>query len=494
MTAGEPAPGTAPAPRVLVVDDDRRVVELLEIAFEAHGFKVLSAADGEEAIQRTLAERPDLVVLDVRLPKKSGLDVCEWLRRDPDDPDVPIIVVSATIDTETRLLAFKRGADDYLAKPFSPKELIARVKRLLARSAGTREARDRARDLERELARAREEAKRAHLETRREQRLRELAFGLGHDLHRTLDPDELARRLLTAAQSRLGVGMAGLLLPDGPDRVLAPAAVRGDGLERLSGVALAPDGGLAALLAGLGRPVLRRDLERFPELADEVPALVAAGVAVVAPLRDAEGLTGVLLLDERLDGLELAPADIELLSGLCALAATALANALRARTLAERALALLAERCAPAPEIRPALVEAGTLAAHAARATLLPPRQRTLLAHGVALAHALADAEARRSFEAVAADDATGLLRDLGRLVADAATPAPAGERAPEDARAAALLAAALRHAGARAAGATADEALARALADSGDALDPTTRQALAAAAREASASEVGAL
>src|SRR5438552_16086516 len=130
--------------RILVVDDDRRVRELLEVALTAHGFAVITASDGEEAVKRAIAERPDLVVLDVRLPKKSGLEVCETLRGDPEDPSVPIILVSAAAETDARLQAFSRGADDYLAKPFSPKELIARIKRLLARNAETRAARHRA--------------------------------------------------------------------------------------------------------------------------------------------------------------------------------------------------------------------------------------------------------------------------------------------------------------------------------------------------------------
>ena len=88
---------------ILVVDDDRRVVELMTIALNAYGYRVLQAADGEEALRVAAQERPDLVVLDVRLPKRSGYEVCELLRQDPDDPDIPIIMVSAAAETEARL-------------------------------------------------------------------------------------------------------------------------------------------------------------------------------------------------------------------------------------------------------------------------------------------------------------------------------------------------------------------------------------------------------
>src|SRR5438093_4127852 len=168
-----PKPGVleqvARSANILVVDDDRRVRELLEIALTAHGFAVLTAADGDEGIKRALGQRPDLVILDVRLPKKSGLEVCDALRGDVDDPSVPIILVSAAVETDARLQAFARGADDYLSKPFSPKELIARIKRLLVRHSESRAAVQRAQDLERELARAQDEARRARVDSRREQ-------------------------------------------------------------------------------------------------------------------------------------------------------------------------------------------------------------------------------------------------------------------------------------------------------------------------------------
>ena len=149
-----PPPSANTGPRILVVDDDKRVLELLEIAFSNQGFRVLMASDGDEAIRSAAHDKPDLIVLDVRLPRRSGLDVCELLRRDQPDGGVPIVVVSAAVETETRLQAFARGADDFLPKPFSPKELVARVRRLLARTTEARDARRRVVDLERELGRA----------------------------------------------------------------------------------------------------------------------------------------------------------------------------------------------------------------------------------------------------------------------------------------------------------------------------------------------------
>ena len=476
-------PAERPA-RILVVDDDRRVLELLDLALSAHGFQVLTALDGEDALRQALEERPDLVVLDVRLPRKGGLDVCEALRRDPEDGAVPIILVSASAETETRIQGFARGADDYLGKPFSPKELIARVKRLLARSTEARDSRRRAVQLERELTRAQDDLRRAHHETRREQRMREMAFELGRELHGTLDLDQAAARFLFAAQTRLGSGMVTLLAQERPLGSLIPLAVRGDGFERVGGIEVARDGELMALLEGLARPVLRRDLERFPELAAEMPQLIASGIALVAPLRGWRGLEGLLLADERLDGAEFEAAQLEITGGLCEIAAGALRNARLACEQVERALGL----CGPAKSRRARALrsEAAMIAGRAARASSLPPRQRALLSHAIRLGPWGLSDQGRRALAALGAEDPTGRIADLVAMLERAVGCGLApDDTLPDERRAMLLLAIALRHADERAGGLGLEPALLAAMGRSEEALDPATRQALMQALRE---------
>ena len=135
---GLPGPGHGGhGATILVVEDDPRVVELLHIALGAHGFRVVSATNGDDAWRVLLDEQPDLAVLDVRLPRRSGLDLVDGIRREPGFQHLPVILVSALAETESRIAGLARGADDYLAKPFSPKELVARVRRLLARGEET---------------------------------------------------------------------------------------------------------------------------------------------------------------------------------------------------------------------------------------------------------------------------------------------------------------------------------------------------------------------
>jgi len=403
---------------ILVVDDDRRVVELLTIALNAYGYRVLQASDGEEALRLASRERPDLVVLDVRLPKRSGYEVCDVLRADPEDPHLPIIMVSAAAETEARLQGLSRGADDYVAKPFSPKELIARIRRLLARSAETRDARRRSREAEHELGQAREEARRSHAELLDQQRLHDLADAYARDFHASLDGDALTRRLLVETQALLGSGMAALLRADESEPTLRASATRGDVSGRASRLRLEPGGELLALLSGLGRPVRRRDLDRFPELRDELQFFIAAGIAVLAPLRSAEGVLGVVVADERFDGRDVEPSQLESVGILCHTASLALRNASRAARQAEALLETLEALAAHgADPLKVAAREEAILRLQPGL-TAFPPEARRGVERAVRVAEWMGSEEGSHALSAMAERDASGRVCRFARWAA----------------------------------------------------------------------------
>ena len=121
--------------RVLVVDDDVKTVELVKLYLDRDGYRVLSAYDGVEALRLARESHPDLIVLDLMLPGIDGLELCSMLR---DESDVPIIMLTAKTTDQDKLTGLNLGADDYVTKPFSPRELAARVRVILRRLPGER--------------------------------------------------------------------------------------------------------------------------------------------------------------------------------------------------------------------------------------------------------------------------------------------------------------------------------------------------------------------
>ena len=119
--------------RILVVDDEPDVLELVEYNLSGAGFSVITASDGAEALAKIRTHQPDLVILDVMMPEMDGTELCKLLRRDPATADIPIILLTARAGEIDRVLGFELGADDYVTKPFSPRELVLRVKSLLRR-------------------------------------------------------------------------------------------------------------------------------------------------------------------------------------------------------------------------------------------------------------------------------------------------------------------------------------------------------------------------
>jgi len=130
-------PGRAPVPeragRVLVVEDEPDVAELLRYNLQKEGWAVLTVANGAEALRRAREIRPDVILLDIMVPQLNGWEVCRRLKQDAETRAIPVIMVTGRVEEGDKVLGFELGADDYVTKPFSPRELIARIRAVVRR-------------------------------------------------------------------------------------------------------------------------------------------------------------------------------------------------------------------------------------------------------------------------------------------------------------------------------------------------------------------------
>lgn len=119
--------------KILIVEDEKDIVKILEYNLKKEGFRVITAYDGEDAIDLATREHPDMVLLDLMLPGMDGLEVCKSLKAQNKSKDIPIIMLTAKSQEADKVLGLELGADDYVTKPFSPRELLARIKAVLRR-------------------------------------------------------------------------------------------------------------------------------------------------------------------------------------------------------------------------------------------------------------------------------------------------------------------------------------------------------------------------
>jgi len=124
---------SVPAKKILIVEDERDILQLVKLYLEKEGFRTVSAATGAEGLRSAKQDKPDLVILDLMLPEIDGLEVCKRLRAAPETAMLPIIMLTAKAEESDTVIGLELGADDYVTKPFSPKTLVARVKALFRR-------------------------------------------------------------------------------------------------------------------------------------------------------------------------------------------------------------------------------------------------------------------------------------------------------------------------------------------------------------------------
>lgn len=313
-------------PTVLVVDDDARVVELLQITLGGRGFRVLTAHDGEEALESVRTSRPDFVVLDVRIPRRSGFDVCETLRKEPENKNLPIILISGNAATESRLQGLRAGADDYLTKPFSPRELLLKMQRILERNKDRDVLAMKAEVLEQEVRRHRDMLREIRADF--QSHLNRLGTILEkiEELNRHGALAEVLNRFVLTAVGILDFDAVALLVLE--DGRLRPVVHRGLHLKDPKTLEFDPASPTVEILGGSAHAFATDDLALRPECSREVGLLSAAGLLWSMGVQVEGKLRAVLCVGDRTDRQPLDRFDLKLLEALAMSVGTSLANAL----------------------------------------------------------------------------------------------------------------------------------------------------------------------
>ena len=318
---------------ILVVDDDRRVVDLLQISLSQNGYQVTTASTGEEALEAVRRATPDMVILDLRLPKKNGYEVCASLKSSKETSAIPVIMVSATAEVDARLQGLMHGADDYLTKPFSPKELLIKVRRIFERMEKAEVLSTKNRELETEVARNREDLVVRNKELRFQVFSLETLMGLTHQLNSSLDLDSLMGTIILSVVGQLRVNSACLFLTDSREnpKRLDAWTFKGVKEDLVRSITFTYDDPFAQAIRPVdgeeARPIRLQDLSEDPSLEHDVGPLYAAGFTLACPVMMKEKLTAILAVGEKVSGQDFQSTDLEMVKALSESAGIAIENA-----------------------------------------------------------------------------------------------------------------------------------------------------------------------
>jgi putative nucleotidyltransferase with HDIG domain len=312
---------------ILVVDDDPNVVEILTESLRGQGYRTESARDGEEALEMYDRFAPDLVLLDVVLPKKDGFHVCDEIRSRDMHRDVPIIMISSNTIQDSVVQGYRSGAQDYIKKPFSLKEIHAKINAYLSQAHTSRGLREQNLLLEGEVQKGQEDYLRINRELKKKILDMRTLFGLSQDLNRLRDPDDLVHIFSLTLIGQIGINSVALFYASNDtDEYLSFAGGRGVQLNVLRTVRLSREVGLSKYalvnqdMISLGDPYLPEDTKRETHFMGEF------GFAYCVPLIVNSQLIGIVFIGEKINKQPYSEHDIELIRSICNSAATGFEN------------------------------------------------------------------------------------------------------------------------------------------------------------------------
>ncbi len=312
---------------ILVVDDDIRVIELLQITLTGRGYVVYTAFDGESAVDELEKKKPDLLVLDVRLPRKSGFQILESIRANPDKAHLPVILISGNPSNESRIQGLRMGADDFLIKPFSPRELIMKIRRILDRVQDQTLLRSRNTLLEEEIRRQRGDLLHSHSEMQRNLMKIGTVLQRVEQINQRQSLQDVFEGFVHAIVSDVGIETVCLLLKNQQDSYFRPEVWRGVKEAAVLNLSLPADGFLGQVITLEGRTMNLDEFGDYPRAAEDLNKLSAAGFTSLTPVRLNGEVIALIAAGEKVGQQPLDQLENHLLSLLARSAATAIQNA-----------------------------------------------------------------------------------------------------------------------------------------------------------------------
>jgi response regulator RpfG family c-di-GMP phosphodiesterase len=312
---------------VLLVDDDAKVLEILRESLARKGHEVHLASDGRGALASYDERVPDVVVLDLMLPDMDGRDVLNAIRARPGGEAVPVLFVSANPDVDTRVNSLGEGAEDFLVKPFSLRELDFKVEKAVDRRKRTQSFEAERTELATRIGEQEKSAVRVNRELKKQILSMKTLFAVSQDLNRRLDLDDMIHGLALSLMGELQINSMAFFEREEDDATwLVLRELKGFGKARIAGLKVPADGALARWVQETSRP---RKIARNgdPAWASRLPDIRLAVFEYAAPVIVGQQLRGLVFTGPKLSGAEYKPFELDLLASLCNSAGTAMEHA-----------------------------------------------------------------------------------------------------------------------------------------------------------------------
>jgi putative nucleotidyltransferase with HDIG domain len=312
---------------ILVVDDDPNVVEILTESLRSKGYTTEAAYNGEEAIEKYDAFKPDLVVLDIILPQKNGFEVCGEIRARDVHRDVPIIIISANSIPDSMVKVFSAGAQDYIKKPFSIKEIVAKIDNFLSQAHKRKNLREQNVLLEDEVQKGLDEYLRVNRTLKKKILDMRTLFGLSQDLNRLMDPEELISIFSLTVIGQVGIGSVALFYAyDESSLFFSYAGGKGSRDGVLASIRLSREIGLSKQLLKVQDILDLSDQTLEQGARREADFLLNFGFTFCLPLIVKSRMSGIVFIGKKVNGQSYNEEELELFKSICNSAATGLEN------------------------------------------------------------------------------------------------------------------------------------------------------------------------